>query len=489
MLLSLLALYALRFLAFHVEPVYTFSVEFTVGSFTNVTTKVERGNWDMAIVDMFNPPKSGRALFELENDSGLFTPRNNTNLKPGKAVKLTATHGGSTYPLFFGRITQVSVSPRLGARTSLIEAVDDWDRVKRLTYSTSLFAGTKVQSIFCALMSLSSVQSFSADAITDSLDFVWYRDTPAQDALLGLVRSGNYSIVVDGNGTYYLRDRYWSLFATAINTYSFGDDARINLSQDSVINRMKMTATPRQLTSNITTLAFTPSAISIPASSGVGFWVTFQDPNEPSADTPVHSLVTPIASTDYFAAVNCDGTGTNLTASLSLSFTPFAASAVCSIFNGGGTNAYLSRFQVRGYPVARLPALSTRFDIASSQAIFGIRDVTVDNQLIQNLFFMTGLSMTIATERKDGRDQMDFTLSNEFPDVLANNPGGLLPFIDTFSGYTAVWRIRGTSHDLGLGEGLRHSVKYDAESYDTFPFLVLDHTTMGKLDSGRLLAI
>lgn len=401
-----------------------------------------------------------------------------------------STRSLTTYPLFFGRITEVSVSPTLGARTTLITAVDDWDRVKRLTYTTSLFAGTKVQSLFCALMSLSSVQSFSADAsISDSVDFIWYRDRDATNVLEELVQSGNYSLVVDGNGTYYLRDRYWSLFATSINTYNFGDDARIALSDDSVINRTKVTAIPRQLSTNITTLSVIPQAISVPASSAIGFWLSFQDPNEPSADIPVHSLVTPVASTDYYASVGSDGSGTNLTSGFNLNFTAFAASAVVSFYNANGVDAYLTRFQIRGFPVARLSPLSTRFDVVSSQTLFGIRELNIPNQLIQTYSFMDNLSKLITTERKDGRDMMDFTLSNEFPDIFQNTPGGLIAFVDTFGGYTALWRIRGAAHEISMVNGLKHSVKYDTEAFDTIPFLVLDHPTMGQLDAGRMLAI
>ena len=137
----------------------------------------------------------------------------------------------------------------------------------------------------------------------------------------------------------------------------------------------------------------------------------------------------------------------------------------------------------------RLPPLSARFDVESSQTLYGVRDVTLDNQLIQNFEFMTNLSKTIAVDRKDGRDTVNLTLTNEFPDVLANIPGNLISLVDTFTGYTGLWRVRGTAHDIHLTRGHQHSVKYDIEAYDTIPFLVLDHAVMGKLDSGRVLAI
>lgn len=395
----------------------------------------------------------------------------------------------STYPLFFGRITEVSLSPRVGARTTLLEAIDEWDRVNRITYTTSLYQNTPVQSIFCTLMSLSNVRSFSADSsIADRVGFTWYRDRSAPAALHELVKSGNYKLLVDGNGTFYLRDRYWYLFNSSVATYAVADEMRMSLTRESVINQMKMNSAPRRLSTDIATVGFIPQALTIPASSSIGFWLAYQDPREASADLPVASFTTPVASTDYFAAANSDGTGTDYTANLSLSFTGFAASAVCSIYNGG-PEVWLTRFQVRGYPAVRLPPFGTQFDVVSSQNDFGVRNVTVENAIVQDRPFMDSLCRAITAERKDGKDQLALSLANEFPDILATNPGDIFSSVDNFGGYVGLWTVRSSEHEISLTQGLRHSASYTSEGYDLLPFLVLDSATQGALDNGRLLAI
>lgn len=699
-------------MALPVEPIYTFGVEFSAGSFTNLTSRFERGEWDSSIVDLFRAPRVGHALFELGNGDGILSPRINSSFVPGKAIKLSASYasglqftaansqnaqsavssyfnhatqatleawvqpaslgnGGNagvldsmvndatntsrmiflegsrmkyriavngtslhtvadpttptlgaplhylgtcfvgsyvalyrggvlvdslavpvgslgmganhklrmgsladdapTYrwegivddalswvrgvtaaeaakhavgsyddlsglvgrwrlnegrdasaadvsglghtlalrgvkivpewvrgispydttsaALFFGRITDISLSSRLGARTTVIEATDDWDRVGRLTYNTSLYINTNVRSFYTALMSQSMVNSFSVDAIVDTFDFAWYRDRPAISALFEITQSGAYQMVVDGAGTFYLRDRYWAAFSTGVGSYSQPFDLRIGLSQESVINQMKINTIPRRIATSAQTVAFISAPLLIPGSSHIGFWVNFKDPDEATEDVPVASLAALVSSQDYYGAANSDGTGTNLTANLSLNFTPFAASAVASIFNGSGTAAYLTRFQVRAYPASRLPSVGVQIDAASSQTKFGLKSIVIENQLSQNRPFLESLAQTVVADRDDGRENVRLTLLNEFPDVLRNLNGDSVSVVDSLTGGTGQWRIRGINHDLTLASGLRHTVVYDMEPFVGTPYLVLDHATFGQLDNGRVLAV
>lgn len=474
------------------DPVYTLGVEYTSGSFTNISSLVERASWDSSLVDMFNSPKPGRAMFELSNDGGSLTPKNNTNLKPGKAIKLDATYSGSTFPLFFGRIVEVSARSALGRRKTLVEAVDEWERLSRVNYNTGLLWAYPVTSLFTVLMSLSGVRSFSVDAIPDVVDFAWYKDRDPLNALHQLAISGDYNMLADGAGTFALRGRYWSFFNTTVATYTeVADEARYFLHQDSVVNRMKMLSQTRRQISTTTTLAFLPSSpsLTIPASSSIAFWLAYQDPEEPGAVTPVGSIVSPVQSTDYYATTDVGGGGTDQTSAVSLNLTNFAASAVASLFNGTGSAVYLHRFQIRGYPIRRDPEIAVQYDIASSQTEFGVKAFVVENPLVQNRSFMDSLCQVIATNRKDGLDRADYSLINEFPDVIRNSIGDSISVVNSFSGYVNQWRIREARHEIEMTAGLKHKTQYLLETTGSAPFLVLDHATFGQLDNGRVLGV
>jgi hypothetical protein len=398
-------------------------------------------------------------------------------------------NSATEYPLFFGRIQEISLSPNLGHRVALLSCADEWDRLSRLSYTTSLHLDIFPSSLFTVLMSLSNVRSFNSEIIEDNIELAWFKDHDAPNTLHRLVSGGRYQLNVDGNGTFKLGGRYSSSFDSSVASYDQFDSSRISLSHESIINKIRITSLPREQVTEVTTLAFLGGVLTVPPSGGIGFWLAYQDPRELSLVTPVSSIITPVASTDYYGAGLEDGGGANLTSSLQIQMGLFAASAVVSLFNPGADPIYLTRFQLRGYPLLRLPELSAETNVATSQSRVGLKLFEVQDTLVSNFPFMDSLARVVANEKKDGVARNSLTLTNEWPDILSHNNGNIISTVDSFSGYTAQWQIRGMQHELSLVEGLRHTAQYDMEEISQQPFLVLDHATFGKLDSARILGI
>lgn len=470
------------------NPVYTLGIELAVGSLTNLASLCLRASFSRSVSDLFTGLSADPAQFELSNQVGSLSPLLNTNLVPGRKVAFTATYGGSSYNLYAGRIKRFSTRPMLGERTTVIEALTEVDRVSRTLLNTGMFARYNAGSLFTEIMSRSSVASFAADAFTDTVDFAWYQDRQAAGAVDDLVRGGYYQSFVDGAGTFHLKNRYFGNFVTATDTITAGEDVSYRLDDSRVLNSVKVRASPRQQISGVSTVAYMPNPVTIPGSSGAGFFVSYFDPRNVANDTPCGSVITPVASTDFYAAANSDGTGSNLTANLSLQFTSFGASAVASFWNGNATTAYLSRFQVRGYPVLQGADINLNFDDSSSQTVYGIGAITVDN-LITNPAYLRDLGMALVGERKNPRDALDWTLKNEFPGVLTYDVGNLLSVIHSLAGVNSGWQVRAMQHEISLAAGLEHRATYTLEAFTVRPWLVLDHATFGKLDSGRQLAL
>jgi hypothetical protein len=453
------------------DVVYTFGIELQTGSFTDLTTRVERASWGQTIVDMFNPPQVGRAMFELANDDGTLSPRVNSSFQPGRNVRLTATHSSVEYPLFTGRITDVSLASHLGQRTTLVEAVDDWDRLTDIKYTTRLFSGSNVTSLFTELMSLSSVRSFTTDTIGVSVGYAWYNKAPAVNALHEIAVAGNFLIVVDGNGTFGLRQPTWSTFdansTPNINVSSWAMNFRTNLSRDTVYNRIKLSGEERLLSSTVDTVAFVASGfcVTLPASSSFGFWFDFHTPNDASgADCPVGSFITPVASQDWYVAQNSDGTGTNMTSGTTLAITGYGSTAVATFTNNTGANTYLVRAQARGYILARTADIVRQVDITSSQTRYGLHALEISNRLLQYSDYVGSFATHIASDRKDGMFTAVGQLRNVWPSCLQCSVGTVIQVVDAFSGPTTTWRIRGTQHELTLTEGLVHDATYDLDT-------------------------
>lgn len=471
------------------NPVYALAIELAVGSLTDVTSYCERASFTRAIGDIFTGVRPDDASFELSNDVGSFSPMLQSGLIPGRRISFAATYSNSTYPLYAGRIKNLATRPVLGERTTVINAVTEVDRMTRTLLNTGIFTDINAGSLFTEIMSRSSVQSFSVDALSDTVDFAWYRDRNAANAVEQLLRSGYYQFITDGAGTLSLRGRYFGALGTPVNTVTEALDLNYQLSDSRVINRVKVSATPRKQISDVSTVAYVAQTVVIPASSTIGFFVSFIDPRNPGEGTPVGSIVTPVASQDYYAAQNEDGTGSNFTSNVSLTITAFGESAVCSLFNGGGSDAYLTRFQIRGYPILSGANYRPQFDDSSSQAVYGLMELAVEDSLITDLSYLRDFTTLLVNERKAPRSGVTLAKMNEFPSVLADDVGDVLAIINSVTGINSQWAIRRVDHDINMREGLAHQVTYELEGYTERQWLVLDHAQFGKLDSGRQLGL
>ena len=485
------------------DPVYTLGVEFVAGSYTNLTSLCLQGQVERQLATLFEPPREGHAMFTLVNEDGRFSPQNSAspyypNLVPGKALKLEATHSGSTYALFKGRVTTFSVNPQRGDRTALIEAGDGMNKLINTFITTSLYVNTNARSLFTTLMSASLVSSFAVDAdIADNIPFAWFNDQQVAQAMERVTSFGNYSLYEDGAGTLRLRSRYFRQGASSVATYSSTREAgegfdrlELELAQQSVHNRIKVSGQPRKQRSAVGTVAWVEEQLTIAASGHVGFFLDFIDTDDPNTKAPAINVVTPVKSIDWFlntASGQVGSMSTDRTSTGSIQFTLFGESAVCSLFNGSGSEVYLTRFVVRGNSVQEQPQLAAEFANNSSQNVYGRREFALDNDFLSLQSYISGYAEYLLSIRQEPKPDMRFGLRNQFPDVLAREVGDVVSVIDSISAVNSQWQITALTHEISLSSGLEHAVMFTMRQHPDERWLVLDHATRGKLDSDNKL--
>jgi hypothetical protein len=471
------------------DPVYSLTMEVAAGSMTNVTSDCVRANFTRSVSTLFTGIRHDTAMFEMSDLGGAYSPKRGSTLKPGAKVVLTATHVGSSYPLFYGRVTRVRNVPMQGYSSTVVEATSDHERLKHRFITTSLMRSINAASLFTEICSLSNVASFYSDSINDTVNFAWYRDVTAAHALGELVQSGNYKLYIDGAGTVRLKNRYWGSFDTSVGSHSAFFDLAYDISTDRIVNEAKVNAVPRTVVTDTTTVYYLGSPITIQGSAYASFFVQFTDPVLGGARTPVASVHSPVSSQDYYASTNSAGTGSDLTANLSLSIATFAETAVVSIFNGSGTQAFLTRFQFRGYPVREVPGIGFKADVSSSQTAYGKKGIEITNALIQSHPFMRDLANAIVIDRSDPQEEVEATLVNKWPSLLSLETGQVIDLVNSLTGVNSSWTITSMEHDISMIDGLRHEARYVLDAFSARPYFVLDHATFGKLDGTRILAL
>lgn len=103
------------------------------------------------------------------------------------------------------------------------------------------------------------------------------------------------------------------------------------------------------------------------------------------ASIPVRNPITPVATTDYLMNSASDGSGTNLTANLSVTMNPFATRGQLSVKNNGETPGWIWFMRVRGNPLITTNTTSFNFTDSASVRQFGRRPFNMELEQTVNV--------------------------------------------------------------------------------------------------------
>lgn len=475
-------------------PSYNVMIEWQAGSFTELGEDVRAFQISNQAAGLFDKFKTGAGKITLDNFGGKYSPSNTASaldgfLLPGKQVKIEATHTGSTYALFTGKIDSIKADPSMQKkRMAIIDCRDEMKTLNDRTITTSIFVNTDITTVTVAVLDAAGVSSYHVhDLSQDILPFAWFEDRQAKNVIQDLVNSGFYRAYVDGGGQFHFHSRYWDQEGSVVSSFNEFLQMDYALSDRDVYNQVSVRGQPRVRSSSVSTIAWIDNPMSIPASAGVGFFLQYLDPDNKEF-APADSQVSPVNSTDYQTFANSDGTGTEHTATTSMVATFFGESAVCSIFNGTGTEVWLTKFQIRGQSIQRKPDVSYQAeDASSSQVVYGVRGFRLDNKLISDQFFVEDYANFLKDRQKNPVPLINATFRNQFPDQLGMDMGVKLHLTDTHLGIANEFSIERIKHTVRFDKsGTQHDTQIEVEAVRDQDVLILDHATFGKLDSRKL---
>ena len=472
------------------EPSYTLEIEFETGSFTNVTDRLLTANVNRRVGGAFLPLGEGMAMFTLDNDDGAFSPSNGLSpyagkLRPGRSIRMTATHSANTWFVFNGETRRFIVDPMRSSRVTL-ECVDPITRLRNKKIDTGMLTDTNPGSVFTEIFSQTGVQSTIVSSFTHTIPFVWYNNKSAINAVRDLLEFGHYWIYGRADGAVVVENQNWNLEPTATASYAEYYAMNYALDSESVMNDLRITSEPRKLASVVQTVAWIQEPISVPASGSTRFWLQYVDPDSPLNPAPAKNMVTPVSSADYQTSTQSGGGGTDTTNTTSVSVTFFGESALCDVFNGYGQPVYLNKFQLRGNSIQRQPRISYATDSSTSQQLYGDRSVTIENDFIGTLAYAENYGQFLLNRYSEVFPDITFTLKNEFPDVLRLDIGDTVSLVESITGIRNDAIITSVNATIDTQRGIEHTVQYGVDLRLSIGFLVLDDANYGKLDERRL---
>lgn len=343
-----------------------------------------------------NVASPGTCTFGLKNwdagarRDGWYSP-NHANVRAGWAygipIRVVVAYLGTDYVRWTGKLRAIDPVPGLyrerRVRCLALDCMTDLaeNDVREITPQVDQTENDLVQSVIDAMPTAAQPVAVDYD---DSLDTYPYALDDASSGtkaltliarVLNSARAFGYPLA---DGTFKVSNR--QARPVAESSYTFTDAVLDSVSVPSdlgiAFNRVRTTTHPRTVDAAATTVLFAMTARqAVTAGASITVWGDYTAADNSLKLIGGTAQVTPIvATTDYTATSAADGSGSSLTANISVVTTAFAAAVKFVITNNGGSTAYVL-CQIRGKGIYDNAPIS--FEATSAQD-YGDRLLDVD---------------------------------------------------------------------------------------------------------------
>lgn len=313
----------------------------------------------------------------------------------GIPIRFSLGYAGTTYYKFRGRVD--SIGPAAGLRGALgtrVRAVDWFEEpalspLPRLATETNLRADDGLQMVLDGMAQPPAFVDFDQgrDTFPYLFDTAPGSNSPAIGEITRLVRSerGFLYPVGDtaGGGTLRFENRHTrplsDAFAATLDNTMFEIEA--GRSRRDIITATTVTIHPRRIDIAATTVLY-ELADSVAPRIGPGQTIQwragYRDPDSPISRIAGTNIVTPVASTDYVMNTAEDGSGTDVTADVTVEFEHAGVYGVFRITNNTNTDAYVTTLQIRGKGLYQYADLLLKASDVGMLAKYGENHVAID---------------------------------------------------------------------------------------------------------------
>lgn len=338
----------------------------------------------------FEPIRVGTATLTLDNSSRRYDPYNTTsplypNVLPGRYIRIRQLYNGTIRDVFHGKIRAITSIDTDKEQKVRLELEDGLRLLQSADSSVAIQQSLDIDNAIQLVLTdvnWPSIFGTNLDDASDVLDYWWTEDKAATEIrALAEAELGNFFIASNGAATF--RSRHHSASATlTLTSADFLKDIDVPQPLDVIRNSIKMYAHPRTLITLAALWTLQDKPPLAAAGGSLTVWASYAYNN---SAVPAINVVSPVATTDYTANTQEDGLGTDLTSSLTVTFTNFGKTGKLVITNTHATlSGFITMLQVRGQAVAAPdPSLLIQENL-TSQTTYGKALLTLDNDWLQD---------------------------------------------------------------------------------------------------------
>lgn len=309
--------------------------------------------------------------------------RSGFDLRIGTRIRLT--YGGTPYCKFTGWLDQIEPEAGLyGTRRTHCVAVDWMDVAANFRLNLETQTNKDADDLILLIQAMARPQPAGVDLDDGDSNFPYCFDNGPQERQTALMAFGAIlrsegppaKLFLRGdasNGGVLEFQNRSARFSPGAAAATFDDDMvhlRPIYRSSDLINRVKAVAHPRAVDAAATTTLYAmqqPQTSAIPAGESRTFTVPYTDPALRASRVGGMSMVAPVANTHYTMNTAADGTGTDLTASFTVTATYGANSVDYVVTNNHATLAgYITKLEAKGKGIYDYqPVMADREDSTS----------------------------------------------------------------------------------------------------------------------------
>ena len=452
---------------------------------------------------------TGILSFSLNNITGKYSPNLPGALagwKKGIPVKLVFTFDGQDYVRFRGKVDRVDIDAGTTSQRSVFVTVSDWlDYAAEFplvqpTIATdkradeaigTIVTGMQIQPqataydtgnntfpvVFNAVTDKTRAYSEIAKLVLSEMGYCYLKKDKTYGETLVFEnethRSGLHALVlvpVHSTEAGNLLKEDGDAILKEDGGYLTLDEQETVLIEDTMtdldvkyggnlINSMQFTAFPKEVDAAATTVLFTlRQPILLASGETQTMTARYTDPSGGGRKVNGMSMVTPQATTDYLFNTLENGTGSNITADLTVTATYGSESVTYSITNGNAAQGYVTFLQARGKGIYNYNSISYKVEDDASCNEHGVVSRNINQPYQVTLAHATIKAESIVMREKQPRTVLDtvyFTAnnSNKLMNAFLNiDVGDVVEVKESQTGVDGQYWVNGIEYGLVDGK-------------------------------------
>jgi len=258
-------------------------------------------------------------------------------------------------------------------------------------------------------------------------------------------------------------------------------------------NQVKVKSYPRKIDEAATTVLFNLDyPIYIAAGNTVTLTGRFRDPDNETSNVAGTEMVTPAATTDYLFNSASDGTGSNLTADLTVTATYGVNGVDYTLVNGGVSNGYVTLLQARGKGIYTYNPVDKKYEYSAGIAIDGTNVLNLNMPYLDAPLIADDFGTILLQQYEQKRTLVEAVnfIANKSAFLKSafvyRGVGDKVRLVDSYAGVDEEFFIQQVDFTI-VQQVVEFTWLLKAASFDSFVFWELETTGLSELDETTIL--